>query len=105
MLPPSALSGYCFKQGRELHIVAQYLIEPWAVATRPLGENGLGMTTTKTAAELDRIKGMFIFLPETPAIFPAWEAPVLRHRVMGKSSHNASLVAAIPVSRSLTRPT
>jgi hypothetical protein len=32
------------EQGEELHIVAQNLIELWTVATRPLGENGLGMT-------------------------------------------------------------
>jgi hypothetical protein len=62
------------EQGRELQIVAQNLIELWTVATRPLGENGLGMTAAEAASELDRIKGMFLFLPETPAIYPAWEA-------------------------------
>jgi len=30
----------------------------------------------KTASELERIKGMLLFLPETPAIYPAWEALV-----------------------------
>jgi len=29
-------------QGNELHIVPQNLVELWAVATRPFGENGLG---------------------------------------------------------------
>src|ERR1017187_7349850 len=50
------------EQGRRLHIVAQNLIELWVVATRPLGENGLGMTPAEAAAELARIKGMFLFL-------------------------------------------
>src|SRR5256885_5676648 len=67
------------EQGRELHIVAQNLIELWTVATRPLGENGLGMTAAEAASELERIKGMFLFLPETPAIYPAWEALVIQH--------------------------
>lgn len=31
------------------------------IATRPLGENGLGMTPAETATELVRIKGMFLF--------------------------------------------
>jgi hypothetical protein len=41
------------KQGKELHIV------------------GLGMTAAEAGSELERIKGMFLFLPETPAIYPA----------------------------------
>ena len=85
------------EQGRELHIVAQNLIELWTVATRPLGENGLGMTAAKTASELERIKGMFLFLPETPAIYPAWEALVTRYQVVGKPAHDARLVAAMRV--------
>jgi hypothetical protein len=66
------------EQGKELHIVAQNLIELWTVATRPGGENGLGMAATEAASELEKIKGMFLFLPETPAIYPAWEALVIR---------------------------
>lgn len=85
------------EQGTELHIVAQNLIELWTVATRPLGENGLGMTAIQTALELERIKGMFLFLPETPAIYPAWEALVIEHQVMGKPAHDARLVAAMRV--------
>jgi predicted nucleic acid-binding protein len=78
-----------------LHIVAQNLIELWTVATRPLGENGLGMTAAEAASELQRIKSMFLFLPETPAIYPAWEGLVIRHQVMGKPAHDAQLVAAM----------
>jgi predicted nucleic acid-binding protein len=83
------------EQGRELHIVAQNLIELWTVATRPLGENGLGMTAAEAASELEKIKGMFLFLPETPAIYPAWEALVLKFRVVGRPAHDARLVAAM----------
>jgi len=82
-------------RGRRLHIVAQNLIELWVVATRPLGENGLGITPSDAAAELSRIKSMFLFLPETPAIYPAWEALVLKHAVSGKPSHDARLVTAM----------
>jgi hypothetical protein len=46
-------------RGRNLHVVAQNLIELWVVATRPLGENGLGMTPAEAAADLGRIKAMF----------------------------------------------
>jgi len=84
------------EHGRKLHIVAQNLIELWVVATRPLGENGLGMTPVEAAQALGRIKGMFLFLPETPAIYPAWEALVL-NAVSGKPCHDARLVAAMQV--------
>lgn len=66
-------------QGRDLHIVAQNLIELWAVATRPLGENGLGLNTAQAILELDRIKGMFLFLPRPRIFIPrgrAWSLSV-----------------------------
>jgi len=47
--------------------------------------------------ELGRVKGLFFFLPETPAIYPVWEALVLDNAVAGKLSHDARLVAAMKV--------
>lgn len=85
------------EQGWNLHIVAQNLIELWTVATRPLGLNGLGLTTAEAASELERIKSTFLLLPETPASDPAWEALVIRHQVTGKPRHDARLVAAMQV--------
>ena len=38
---------------------------------------------------------MFHFLAETPAIYPAWEALVIRYQVIGKPAHDARLVAAM----------
>jgi predicted nucleic acid-binding protein len=55
------------------------------------------MTTVEAASELERIKAMFLFLPETPAIYPVWEALVVEHRVIGKPAHDARLVAAMRV--------
>jgi hypothetical protein len=52
------------EQGRKLHLVAQNLIELWAVATRPVEQNGLGMTPDHAMAELETIKGMFHFCPK-----------------------------------------
>jgi len=81
-------------QGHELCVMPQNLIELWTVATRPPGENGLGMTP-REAAELQRIKSMFALLPETSAIYPAWEALVTQYAVSGKPAHDAHLVAAM----------
>jgi hypothetical protein len=56
--------------------VPQNLVEFWAVATRSLTYNGLGLATSAALMELERLKSMFLLLPETPAIYPAWEAPL-----------------------------
>ncbi len=77
--------------------MAQNLVELWVVATRPLRENGLGMTPAEAATELARMKSLFLFLPETPAIYPVWEALVVDQSVSGKPSHDARLVAAMRV--------
>ena len=85
------------KEGTELHIVPQNLVELWVVATRPVANNGLGMTIEEAAAELTRLKSFFNFLAETPAIYPVWEALVTQHQVSGKPAHDARLVAAMRV--------
>ena len=85
------------QQGRDLVITPQNLIELWAVATRPIGYNGLGLSTSNAVAELERIKAMFVLLPDTPAIYPAWERLVIKHQVSGKPAHDARLVAAMQV--------
>lgn len=46
------------------------------------------MMPVEAAAEPQKIKRMFVFLPETPAIYPA---------VAGKPAHDARLVAAMQV--------
>jgi predicted nucleic acid-binding protein len=84
-------------QGNELHILPQNLVELWTVATRPFGENGLGMNAAQATAELEKVKSTFTFLPETPAVYPAWETLVRQYGVMGKPSHDAWLVAAMRV--------
>jgi predicted nucleic acid-binding protein len=85
------------QQGRDLHIVPQNLVELWVVATRPLEQNGLGMTPAAVTVELIRLKSMFKLLPETSDIYPVWEALVTQHQVYGKPAHDARLVATMHV--------
>jgi predicted nucleic acid-binding protein len=84
-------------RGRDLHIVPQNLVELWVVATRPVAQNGLGLSTAEAAAELMLLKSMFPLLPDTPAIYPVWESLVIQYRVSGKPAHDARLVAAMHV--------
>ena len=84
-------------RGRELHIVPQNLFELWVVATRPVAQNGLGLSITEATSELMRLKSMFPLLPDTPTIYPVWENLVIQHQVSGKPAHDARLVAAMLV--------
>lgn len=78
------------------NIVSQNLIELWAVATRPFEQNGLGLTIEEAARELNQIKAFWVLLPDRP-LFEEWERLVKAHRVSGKNTHDARLVAAMHV--------
>ena len=84
-------------RGHELHLVPQNLMELWVVAMRPASQNGLGLSIMEAASELMRLKSMFPLLPDTPAIYPAWESLVIQYQVSGKPAHDARLVAAMHV--------
>jgi predicted nucleic acid-binding protein len=84
-------------RGDLLYVVPQVLYEFWAVATRPLAVNGLGLTVAAVAAELTRLKVIFPLLPDNAAIFREWERLVTTYSVSGKNAHDARLVAAMAV--------
>jgi predicted nucleic acid-binding protein len=67
------------------------------VATRPVAQNGLGLSIRDAASELILLKSMFPLLPDSPAIYQVWENLVIQYRVSGKPAHDARLVAAIQV--------
>ena len=85
------------KQGEFLCIIPQNIIEFWAVATRPLDKNGLGLSITQAEEESEKLKKIFILELDTPQIFTKWESLVIKHQVMGKQVHDARLAAAMVV--------
>ncbi len=89
--------SFLVTRGDELRVIAQNLIEFWAVATRPIIDNGLGLTVAQAEQELTKLKALFTILPDTADILPEWEQLVVRHQVLGKQVHDARLVAAMKV--------
>ena len=83
------------QQGEEICLVPQNLIEFWAVATRPMANNGLGLTIDETRYEIRKFKRLFTLYDDTPNIFAEWENIVLKYNVSGKKVHDTRLVAAI----------
>lgn len=96
---PVAVSAVTTVQSRGdlLCIVPQNLIEYWGVATRPAQNNGLGLTVAQAQSEVQRLKQMFLLLPDSSGIYPAWEQIVFAAGVQGKQVHDARLVAAMHV--------
>ncbi len=83
--------------GEELFVTLQNLIEFWAVATRPIANNGLELTIEQAYQELNGLKRIFSALPELPGILAEWERIVIQHRVSGKQAHDARIAAAMYV--------
>jgi predicted nucleic acid-binding protein len=82
-----------------LCITPQNLIEFWAVATRSLASNGLGLTTDEASREIKKLKRIFVLCPDRPEIFDVWENLVVNYQVSGKPTHDTRLVAAAIVHR------
>ena len=82
-------------QSRTLVIVPQNLYEFWAVATRPLENNGLGRTAGQADGEIEGFLTLFTLLRDERAIFDPWRSLVVDHDVKGLKSHDTRLVAAM----------
>ena len=76
-------------------IVPQNLFEFWAVATRRMEDNGLGLTTMEAKAESDKIKNSFVLLLDPPLLLGEWEKLVVTNDCKGKAAHDARIVAAM----------
>jgi predicted nucleic acid-binding protein len=85
------------RRGEQVLITPQNLVEFWAVSTRPVDRNGLGLTIEAAAAELARLQAYFPVLPETPALIAEWQQLVVTHRVIGLKVYDARLVASMLV--------
>jgi predicted nucleic acid-binding protein len=83
------------KQGDFLCIIPQNIIEFWAVATRPVDKNGLGLSITQAEEESEKLKKIFMLELDTPQIFTEWKSLVIKYQVMGKQVHDARLAAAM----------
>jgi len=85
------------RRGDSVCVLPQNLMELWAVATRPLDVNGLGLSVQHAARAVSVCESFFAVLPETAAIFPEWRRLVLAYQVVGLKAHDTHLVAAMVV--------
>jgi hypothetical protein len=59
--------------------------------------NGLGLTQFEVLQEIAAIERLLNFLPDIPAVYPAWKEIVRDHQVEGVKMYYARLVAIMSV--------
>lgn len=82
-------------QQHELRTVPQVLYEFWAVATRPVENNGLGLSVATVDMQLRLYQTLFPTLRDERGILLRWQTLALESSVVGKQTHDARLVAAM----------
>jgi predicted nucleic acid-binding protein len=75
--------------------VPQNAVEFWNVCTRPVANNGFGLTPAQTNSRLRSMERNFRFLPDNDRIHEIWKDLVVKHSVRGAQVHDARLVAAM----------
>ena len=76
---------------------SQNLAEFWNVATRPAGQNGLGLSQEEALHDVASIERLLTLLPDVPAIYGAWKEIVRDHKVQGVKVYDARIVAVMNV--------
>ena len=69
--------------------------ELWVIATRAVALNGLGMSVSDTKLLREKCIQQFRILRDERGIFDFWFQIVSSNQVIGKSTHDARLVAAM----------
>lgn len=67
----------------------------WNVCTRPVENNGLGLSISDTEDHLSRFEQLFTVLPDTAEVYRNWRELVIRYSVTGVKVHDAKIVAAM----------
>ena len=89
-------------EGDSLCLATQNLVELWAVATRPVTANGLGLAVSQAAEELRRLQSLMAVVHEKPDTFALWFDLASRVGVAGRQAHDARL-AAVMLTNSISR--
>jgi len=81
----------------EFFIAPQCLFEYWSVATRPITQNGFGLSAAQAAADIRSLSVAFNLQPDPQNLSDEWLRLCETFETMGKVAHDARLVAFIHV--------
>ena len=83
------------RDGAELCVFPQNLIELWSVATRPPQENGFGKSIAATDRYCRYIQSFATLLPDPQDLFRKWQELVNVYQIAGKKVFDTRLAAAM----------
>lgn len=92
-----AATDVLIARGNDLCAVPQNFYEFYVVATRPKSQNGLGLPSETAHSKLREFESMWVLMPDSSAVYTKWRELVREFKVLGKSAHDARLVAAMMV--------
>ena len=69
----------------------------WNASTRPLGQNGFGLSTAETDRLARVVERDFEFLPDSRDVHDRWRVLLVNHEIMGVQVHDARLAASMYV--------
>ena len=81
--------------GHQLQIAPQNVAEFWNVVTRPVTQNGLGLTPKDADRSLKLIERLFSLMSESSMVYSTWRQLVVEHGISGVQVHDARLVAVM----------
>ena len=81
----------------KIYLIPQNLYEFWNVCTRPIANNGLGLTHDSALEYTQKLLKQFVFLPDDQRVFEEWLRIVVSCKVSGVQVHDARIAAAMRV--------
>jgi len=82
-------------RGDAVYVTAQVAVEYWALATRPVAANGLGMTPAHVAPRVRLLLRNIPLLAETEAVFTEWQQLVEGYGILGRQVYDARIAAVM----------
>ena len=83
--------------GETVCFTSQNVAEFWNTCTRPLDQNGFGLSPQETDRRARAFEDKLRFLPDSAAVHEEWRALLVSHKVSGVQVHDARLAAAMRV--------
>jgi len=85
------------RDGGVLCYTSQNVAEFWNTCTRPLDQNGFGLSPQETDGRPRAFEDKLQLLPDTVAVHQEWRALLVTHNVSGVQVHDARLGAAMRI--------
>lgn len=82
---------------QELMICPQVLYEYYVAVTRPLTQNGYGLSSEEAMEQINIFKNAYTFIDDSENVFTAWVSIIHKYKTIGKPAHDARLVAIMQV--------